>query len=484
MKTVAAYIRVSTEEQSELSPDSQLEKIREYVARNDMDLPDEYIFQDIGISGRKAKNRPDFNRMIALAKESSRPFDAVLVWKFSRFSRSQEESILYKNLLKKKYGVAVISISEDIPDDEFGKLIERIIEWMDEFYSTRLAGEVRRGMEEAVNRGYPVSTAPFGYKMQKRDNKTPQKLIVDEENAKYVKMMYDDFESGIGAREIAQKLNAMEVRTTRGNLWETRTVSDILRNRTYIGYIHWNPKGRTPRYHHSEDVIETKGSHDPIISEEQFNRVQKQIQKNKEMYGKHRRAQSSTPYMLHGLVKCSSCGATLTRATSDSLQCLNYAHGRCKTSHYIKLAIITPMVVNLIKEMVDGTVPPVFSNPIPEKHDNTDIMLAEAKKRLERIFTSYERGIYDEETFIERSKKVKKEIEQLEKARPKPTAPTITKTHFDVVKIITDPNESEERKNAALSAIIDKIIFNRADSSIIVRMKHKPTDIEVKKTHQ
>ena len=479
MKTVAAYIRVSTEEQSELSPDSQLEKIREYAARNDMDLPDEYIFQDIGISGRKVKNRPAFNKMVALAKESSRPFDAVLVWKFSRFSRSQEESILYKNLLKKKYGVAVISISEDIPDDEFGKLIERIIEWMDEFYSTRLAGEVRRGMEEAVNRGYPVTIAPFGYKMQKRDNKNPQKLIVDEDKAKYVKMMYDDFESGMGTREIAQKLNAMEIRTTRGNLWENRTVEDILKNRTYIGFIHWNPKGRTRRYQYCEDVIKTKGAHEPIISEEQFERVQERIKKNKEMYGKYKRAQGSAPYMLHGLVKCSSCGATLTRATTDSLQCLNYARGKCKTSHSIKLAKITPMVVTLIQKMVEGTIPPVFSNPIPEKHDNTDVMLAEAKKRLERIFTSYERGIYDEDTFIERSQKVKKEIEQIEKARPKSTAPAITKTHFDVVKIITDPNESEEKKNTALSAIVDKIIFNRTDGSVVVKMKHKPTDIEM-----
>lgn len=478
MKTIAAYIRVSTDEQAELSPDSQLEKIREYAAKNDMDLPNEYIFQDIGISGRKVENRPAFKRMIALAKEKPRPFEAVLVWKFSRFSRSQEQSVLYKDLLKKKCGISVISISEEIPDDEFGGLIERIIEWMDEFYSTRLGGEVRRGMEEAVNRGYPVTVAPFGYKMLLRDNATPQKLIVDEERAKYVRMMFDDYELGLGTREIAQKLNAMEVRTTRGNLWENRTVEDILRNKTYIGYIHWNPKGKTRRKYDCEDVIEAKGAHDPIISEEQFSRVQELIRKKKELYGKYRRNQSSPSFMLHGLVKCSSCGATLTRSTTGSLQCHNYARGKCKVSHSITIEKITPVVITLIQKMTEGTIPPVFSEPILDKPDNTDALLAEANKRIDRIRTAYEHGIYDDATYLERYEKVKKEMERLEEARPKHLPPVISETHFDVVKIITDPNESEEKKNTALSAIVEAIIFNRPENKVTVRLKYKPTSID------
>ena len=75
----------------------------------------------------------------------------ILVWKYSRFARNQEESIVYKSMLKKDH-VEVISISEPLVDGPFGSLIERIIEWMDEYYSIRLSGEVLRGMKEKALR--------------------------------------------------------------------------------------------------------------------------------------------------------------------------------------------------------------------------------------------------------------------------------------------------------------------------------------------
>ena len=65
--------------------------------------------------------------MIGLAKGSDHPVDCILVWKFSRFARNQEESIVYKSLLKKQHNVDVISISEPLADGPFGSLIERII---------------------------------------------------------------------------------------------------------------------------------------------------------------------------------------------------------------------------------------------------------------------------------------------------------------------------------------------------------------------
>jgi len=125
LKTAACYIRVSTDKQEELSPASQLKEIRKWAKDNGYILTDDYIFmENEGISGRKADKRPEFQRMIATAKVSPRPFDTIIVWKFSRFARNQEESIVYKSLLKKK-GVSVISISEPIIDDVFGSLIKR-----------------------------------------------------------------------------------------------------------------------------------------------------------------------------------------------------------------------------------------------------------------------------------------------------------------------------------------------------------------------
>ena len=96
MKYAAAYIRVSDDRQDEYSPDSQLKLIREYAGRNSYCVPDEYVFYDDGISGRSVKKRKAFNDMIAFAKSKEHPFQAILVWKFSRFARNQEESIVYK----------------------------------------------------------------------------------------------------------------------------------------------------------------------------------------------------------------------------------------------------------------------------------------------------------------------------------------------------------------------------------------------------
>ena len=147
LSIAAAYIRVSTDNQTELSPDSQIKLIRQYAKQNGYIVPNEYIFRDDGISGKHASNRPDFTKMIAVAKQKPSPFSAVLLWKFSRFARNQEESIFYKSMLRKN-GVDVLSISEPVIDGPFGSLIERIIEWTDEYYSIRLSGEVKRGMLE------------------------------------------------------------------------------------------------------------------------------------------------------------------------------------------------------------------------------------------------------------------------------------------------------------------------------------------------
>ena len=76
--------------------------------------------EDKGISGKKADKRPAFQEMIATCKEKSHPYDAILLWKFSRFARNIDESTYYKSVLRKKCNVDVISISE--PDRKSTRL--------------------------------------------------------------------------------------------------------------------------------------------------------------------------------------------------------------------------------------------------------------------------------------------------------------------------------------------------------------------------
>ena len=109
LKEVCAYIRVSTDKQEELSPESQIRLIKDYAEQHNMLLTRIYQ-EDKGISGKKADKRPAFQEMIATCKEKSHPYDAILLWKFSRFARNIDESTYYKSVLRKKCNVDVISI--------------------------------------------------------------------------------------------------------------------------------------------------------------------------------------------------------------------------------------------------------------------------------------------------------------------------------------------------------------------------------------
>ncbi|MCC8169557.1 MAG: recombinase family protein, partial [Oscillospiraceae bacterium] len=235
MKTAAAYIRVSTEDQIEYSPDSQIRMIREYAKRNDYTLPEKYIFIDEGISGKTAEKRPSFMRMIGTAKMKPKPFCAILLWKFSRFARSREDSIVYKSMLRKQLGIEVISVSENLGDDKMSVLIEAMIEAMDEYYSINLAEEVKRDMTEKAKRGEPLSIPPFGYRMENKQ------LVPVSGESDIIRQVFDWYNSGMSMLQIAKNLNAAGVRTHRGNPIENRTVDYWLNNPVYIGKIRWSP---------------------------------------------------------------------------------------------------------------------------------------------------------------------------------------------------------------------------------------------------
>ena len=158
---VALYARVSSDRQDvDLSVAAQLRALRDYAAKNGYFVAREYV--DEAESGRVA-DRPEFRKMIDEASKPQAPFREILVWKFSRFTRKREHAVAFKSMLRRK-GVRVVSITEHADDSPTGKLMEAIIESVDEFYSENLATEVLRGMREAASRGFWVSShAPFGY---------------------------------------------------------------------------------------------------------------------------------------------------------------------------------------------------------------------------------------------------------------------------------------------------------------------------------
>ena len=471
LKTAAAYIRVSTDNQTELSPDSQIKEIRKYAKQHGYIVPNEYIFRDDGISGRRAEKRPEFIRMIAIAKQKPAPFCAVLLWKFSRFARNQEESIFYKGMLSRN-NVEVKSISEPILDGPFGSLIERIIEWFDEFYSINLSGEVKRGMTERVERGGAVSIPAFGYDI------VDKKYVVNPETAPIVRQIYADYLSGMGALQIAHKLNNLGVRTTRGNLWENRTVDYILRNPVYIGKIRWNPNGRTRRNYDDPNIMIVDGQHEPIIDEDSFNKVQAVYEVNQKRHARYAHDTGKKyMYMLHGLVKCSDCGASLSMsAKGQGLQCIRYAKGQCKTSHYISLNKINEKVIRYIDVAFETGVFDLVVKPTAAQQELSQIdveaMIEKELKKYARIKEAFEAGIYTVEELRESRELIDERINALQKQAVKPRQSQdalrrkIIEQNKDAVQTLRDPSVSEQAKNELLRSFVDHIIFDRENSRI------------------
>ncbi len=152
---VALYARVSSDRQDvDLSVAAQLRALRDYAGKNGYLVVREYV--DEAESGRIA-DRPQFRRMLDEASKPEAPFLEILVWKFSLFTRKREHAVAFKSMLRRR-GIRVVSITEHADDTPTGKLMEAIIESVDEFYSENLAQEVVRGMREAASRGFWMTT--------------------------------------------------------------------------------------------------------------------------------------------------------------------------------------------------------------------------------------------------------------------------------------------------------------------------------------
>lgn len=483
VKYAYGYIRVSTHDQEEISPDSQEHLLRDYAAKNNIVILK--IFTDLGISGRKANKRPGFQEMIGLAKGDDHPVDLILVWKFSRFARNQEESIVYKSLLKKQHNVDVVSVSEPLSDDPFGSLIERIIEWMDEYYSIRLSGEVHRGMKENALRGAYQARPPLGYKVVEH-GKPP--VIVPEE-AKIVRTIFEKYTNeGMSFFDIARYLNSLGLKTSHGKPFERRSVEYIIQNPSYCGMIRWNrTENSTNRIKDKDEWIVTEGQQPAIISKELFESAQERFKATYKQVGK--RPSSTYKHWLSGLLKCPDCGRTLTSATMKRVNgekysyfsCYGYSKGKCKKPNGISSLVLEKEVLTSIKEILDtkDIVYELREYQPTEQFDERKAITEQLESltgKEERIKASYREGIDTLEEYKANKAIIQKERESLEqqlkelkkaahKSDQDPADAMLQKVR-SVYDILISNNYTYIQKNEALKQIIDKIIYDRKNDSL------------------
>lgn len=465
----AAYIRVSTDDQAELSPDAQIRVIMETAKADGYIIPKEFIFEEKkGISGRKADNRPEFQRMIAVAKsQKPSPFKRLYLWKFSRFARNQEESTFYKGILRKKCGVEIKSVSEPIADGMFGRLIETIIEWFDEYYSYNLSGEVLRGMtEKALRSGYQAVPC-LGYKAVGGG----RPFVLDPDAVPIVEYIFQAYSQGKDMLTIARDLNLQGYKTNRGCPFELRGIQRILVNRFYVGDVTWNG-------------ITFHGTHETIPSVTSvFESVQARIQS--EYQPRHRKQASATAHWLSGLLKCGVCGGSLGfNRTKDEkrrpsfFQCWKYSKGVHPDSCSVSVSIAERAVLDSLRSALESH--DVTYEYIPPENPVTlteEALLKEALSRLDvkerRIKEAYENEIDTLEEYKTNKLRLKSEreeillqMEKLQQGHPSAPDPQQSKEKLltqisTVYDLILDPAVSYVEKNNALRRILKKIVFDR-----------------------
>lgn len=355
----------------------------------------------------------------------------------------------------------------------FGGLIERIIEFFDEFYLIRLSGEVRRGMTEKVERGEPICAPAFGYRIE-------NKQYFPSDDAPVVKDVFASFLAGEKMRHIAQRLADQGVRTRFGNPPDHRWIDYMLNNPVYIGKIRWCPEGRAASrrdFSNSKTMI-TDGKHEPIIDLDTWERVQARLEEVRLRYGKHQRSDQPVQFMLKGLVRCSACGSTLVSVydkKTHRLQCHSYGRGVCRTSHSVAVDRLNAAVTSALAECIKSN---TFDIEIKTTYVATGIdydkLIADAERKLLRVKEAYQNGVDTLAEYTAAKKSITNEIDRIKKERlAEVKKSNISVQNFrdrvqKVYDFITDPSNTEQAKNEMLRTIIDRVVFHRPDNTVSV----------------
>ena len=379
----ALYARVSSDRQDvDLSVAAQMRALKEYARKNGYVVAREYV--DEAESGRIA-DRPQFRKMIEEASKPNASFGEILVWKFSRFTRKREHAVAFKSMLRRK-GVRVVSITEQADDTPTGKLLEGIIESVDEFYSENLAQEVTRGMREAASRGFWVgSRTPYGYDrvmVQDGAKKRPT-LEINPDTSLVVKRIFDQAEAGTGMLYIAKALNRHGIPSPAGKLWSKNTVHFVLRNEVYTGTLIWGTSGKS-----KEEPVVVENAFPAIVSKSRFQRIHRLMRTRAPRVTNPRRIASS--YLLSGLVKCKSCNRALSGQNAKSGRFAYYVcqsimkHGKdaCTTPR-LSARRFEKLVVDKIRSNVltDANIRAL----VKVVNDQMDDVASEQRKKLEAI---------------------------------------------------------------------------------------------------
>ena len=375
LNRTALYLRLSRDDEKKgesLSIENQRIILRKFAEEKGGTVIDEYI--DDGFSGTGFE-RPAVKRLLDDAKEGK--IDTIVVKDLSRFGRNYIQVGQYIDYIFPAYGIRFIAISDNIDTAERGSAdmdMMPIMNVFNEWHAANTSKKIRAVLEAKWQAGKYTNWAyPYGYKAGTDENRT---AVIDEIAAKTVHRIYDMRLQGNSARTIARvlsdegipnpttyytRLDGKKSDRQSSLYWSPKTVSDILKDQTYIGTL---TQHRTTRFSYKNhkvlnipknEQIVRENAHEAIISKDVWEKVQAINNGNSQ----GRTDKENRVHSLSGLLVCADCGKKLKgksgeRDKSYAYFCRTYVDLGKKycTSHCISEKLIESVVLQDIRSML------------------------------------------------------------------------------------------------------------------------------------
>ena len=378
---VGLYLRLSRDDKNSdsesMSISNQRTMLMDFANERRWHVEDIYI--DDGISGTTF-DRPSFQRLVADIEKKR--INMVVVKDLSRLGRNYVKVGEYTDFFFPKHHVRFIAVTENI-DSEKDNDIAGFLNVVHEHYAKDVSRKIRASQSTLRKKGYFLgSQPPMGYIKSPEDK---HKLIIDEDGAKIVRRMFHMYSIGVTARHIADTFNQEGVPSPREYyfhligkpnpytnetvLWGSATIMRILRNQVYLGHM-CSGKRRNRSFKlkqrdivPEEEWIVVKNTHEPLIDEVTWARVQEQLELNKRNQKAKtvKSTDNKLPALFAGKLKCADCKAVMHFTSSKSGKYKTYYKYRCSTYtnqgktacsfHSIREDELTAIVLNDIKKL-------------------------------------------------------------------------------------------------------------------------------------
>lgn len=355
---VAAYCRVSTEnEDQKESLEAQREHYESWINLHD-DWELAGIFYDFGISGTNAEARDGLQALLYACRTGS--VDYVLTKSISRFSRNTSDCLsLVRELLS--YNIPIYFEKENLDTSTMeSELLLSILSSMAQGESESISKNVKWAVKQKMETGtFSFSYVPYGYKKNENGN-----MVIDPVESEIVREIFTLALNGMGTCKIAQLLDRRKIPTRKGGKWSGSTVKGILVNEKYYGAAAFQKTYTDSNFHrhnnHGEvDSFVAEDHHEAIISKELFDRVQVMIQKHLNEHGIVKDiGKYHNKYPFSGIIICGECGNKFKRQTQSSgiaWSCTTHLYDKNACSMlFIKDEAIKAAFVTMMNKLIFG----------------------------------------------------------------------------------------------------------------------------------